>query len=39
MIEREAIPKRFSLGFRPADVGYPVTCESDHERICAPDFL
>ena len=39
MLERDSILKRFSLGFRPADVGYPFTSESDHERVFALDFL
>ncbi len=39
MLERDSILECLSLGFRPADVGYSFTSESDHERIFALDFL
>jgi hypothetical protein len=39
MLERDSILKRFSLGFRPADVRYPLSEKPYHERIFALDFF
>src|SRR6266542_5377109 len=39
MLEPDSILVRFPFRLGPADVGYPLANESDHERILALDFV
>jgi hypothetical protein len=39
MLKRDSILKRFSFGFAPADIGYPLSEKSDYERVFALDSL